>query len=309
MGGAERALWQTLLQRYHYLSFTTRVGKSLNYLAFDRQARPVAVLLFGAAAWKVAGRDQFIGWTVEQRRRNLHRIANNMRYREPVDWSGDYRVFSRSPWTADLPASICSPSCAKKRATAPIATPRWGLRPISIASFSAPPEIARWHVGAAANAQRQMAKPQSEGGASPLRRVASAGTTLPRRAPNRRSAPSKNRRAKSGSDTPAALWQSYSMMNTPRVDVYYARVCGLCTNALEFFRSRGVTFTAYAVEWDEKKQAFADSENTRAMYRRCGKTVDFVPQMFIGDTHVAGWRKLEPMIASGEIDSLIPRPG
>jgi len=81
--GAERALWQTLLQRYHYLSFTTRVGKSLNYLAFDRQQRPVAVLLFGAAAWKVAGRDRFIGWSVEQRRRNLHRIANNMRFLIP----------------------------------------------------------------------------------------------------------------------------------------------------------------------------------------------------------------------------------
>ena len=34
----------------------------------------------------------------------------------------------------------------------------------------------------------------------------------------------------------------------PTVDVYYARICGLCTKALDFFRSRGVTFTAYAVE-------------------------------------------------------------
>ncbi len=80
---ADRDLWQTLLRRYHYLGFTTRVGKSLSYLAFDRQERPVAVLLFGAAAWKVAGRDRFIGWTVEQRRRNLHRIANNMRFLIP----------------------------------------------------------------------------------------------------------------------------------------------------------------------------------------------------------------------------------
>ena len=78
--GAERALWQTLLQRYHYLSFTTRVGKSLNYLAFDRQQRPVAALLFGAAAWKVDGRDRFIGWSVEQRRRKLQCVANNMRF-------------------------------------------------------------------------------------------------------------------------------------------------------------------------------------------------------------------------------------
>jgi hypothetical protein len=81
--GHERAVWQTLLHGYHYLGFTTRVGKSLNYLAFDRQERPVAALLFGAAAWKVASRDRFIGWTVEQRHRNLHRVANNMRFLIP----------------------------------------------------------------------------------------------------------------------------------------------------------------------------------------------------------------------------------
>ena len=93
-----------------------------------------------------------------------------------------------------------------------------------------------------------------------------------------------------------------------QVDVYYARVCGLCTKAIEFFRSRGVTFTAYAVEWDNEKERFVDSENTRTMHRRCGEEVDFVPQMFIGDTHIKGWRSLEPMIESGAIDKLIPRP-
>ena len=92
------------------------------------------------------------------------------------------------------------------------------------------------------------------------------------------------------------------------VDVYYARVCGLCTNALEFFRSRGVTFTAHAVEWDGENEKFVDSDNTREMYRRCGEEVDFVPQIFIGDLHVKGWRKLEPMIESGEIDTRIPKP-
>ena len=91
-----------------------------------------------------------------------------------------------------------------------------------------------------------------------------------------------------------------------KIDIYYAHVCGLCTKALEFFRSRNVDFTAYAVQWDAKADAFVDSENTRTMYQRCGKTVDFVPQMFIGDTHISGWKKLEPMIESGEIDQLIP---
>ena len=92
------------------------------------------------------------------------------------------------------------------------------------------------------------------------------------------------------------------------VEIYYARVCGLCAKALDFFRGRGVTFTAYAVEWDGEKEEFIDSDNTREMYKRCGEKVDFVPQMFIGDEHIKGWRKLEPMIQSGEIDSLIPKP-
>ena len=92
------------------------------------------------------------------------------------------------------------------------------------------------------------------------------------------------------------------------VDIYYARVCGLCTQAIDFFRGRGITFTAYAVEWDGAKEAFIDSGNTRDMYKRCGEKVDFVPQMFIGDRHIKGWRKLEPMIQSGEIDRLVPEP-
>lgn len=81
--GPARELWQTLLHAYHYLSFTTRVGKSLCYLARDRQERPVAALLLGAAAWKVDSRDRFIGWSPVQRCRNLHRVANNMRFLIP----------------------------------------------------------------------------------------------------------------------------------------------------------------------------------------------------------------------------------
>lgn len=92
----------------------------------------------------------------------------------------------------------------------------------------------------------------------------------------------------------------------PKVDIYYARVCGLCTEAIEFLRSRGVTFTAYAVEWDGPRDEFVDSPNTREMYRRCGGKVDIVPQIFIGDRHFAGWRKLKPLVESGEIDQLIP---
>jgi hypothetical protein len=64
-------MWQTLLSLYHYLGFTTKVGRSISYLAVDRHGRPVGCLLFGACAWKTAARDRFIGWDISQRRANM----------------------------------------------------------------------------------------------------------------------------------------------------------------------------------------------------------------------------------------------
>jgi hypothetical protein len=37
-------------------------------------------MVFGAAAWKVAVRDRFIGWSVEQRQQHLGAIANQQRF-------------------------------------------------------------------------------------------------------------------------------------------------------------------------------------------------------------------------------------
>ncbi len=41
--------------------------------------QPVALLGFGAAAWMSAPRDRYIGWSHEQRKRQLHLIVNNAR--------------------------------------------------------------------------------------------------------------------------------------------------------------------------------------------------------------------------------------
>jgi hypothetical protein len=81
--GPAAAMWKTLLSLYHYLGFTTKVGRSISYLALDCYGRPLGCLLFGAAAWKTAARDRFIGWDSSQRRDNLHKIANNMRFLIP----------------------------------------------------------------------------------------------------------------------------------------------------------------------------------------------------------------------------------
>jgi hypothetical protein len=37
-------------------------------------------LLFGAAAWKIAPRDAFIGWEAQTQQRRLHLLTNNMRF-------------------------------------------------------------------------------------------------------------------------------------------------------------------------------------------------------------------------------------
>jgi hypothetical protein len=69
-----------LLAQYHYRGFNGAVGENLQYLAKDVRGRDLAVMVFGAAAWKVAVRDEFIGWSVQQRQRHLGSVANQQRF-------------------------------------------------------------------------------------------------------------------------------------------------------------------------------------------------------------------------------------
>jgi hypothetical protein len=56
------------------------VGEKVGYLAIDAQEREVACFLFGAAAWRCAARDRYLGWGEAQRRAELERVANNSRF-------------------------------------------------------------------------------------------------------------------------------------------------------------------------------------------------------------------------------------
>jgi hypothetical protein len=76
----EIALFHFLLRRYHYLGHRNGVGENLKYLARDGTGRPLACLLFGAAAWKVRARDAWIGWTAQQRQQSLFLLANQARF-------------------------------------------------------------------------------------------------------------------------------------------------------------------------------------------------------------------------------------
>jgi hypothetical protein len=67
------------LERYHYLGYQPLPGAQLRYFV-RAEGHIVALLGFGAAAWKTRPRDLFIGWTAEQREARLHLVANNARF-------------------------------------------------------------------------------------------------------------------------------------------------------------------------------------------------------------------------------------
>ena len=67
-GSLQETLYNGLIQKYHYLRYRQIVGPSLKYIAFIKDC-PVACLGWGVAAWKVACRDQFIGWSSVARRK------------------------------------------------------------------------------------------------------------------------------------------------------------------------------------------------------------------------------------------------
>jgi hypothetical protein len=79
-GAAQRPLFEALLRQHHYLGYRSWVGQNMQYLVSDGQARPLACVLFGAAAWRCAARDHYLGWESSVRAQNLHFIANNTRF-------------------------------------------------------------------------------------------------------------------------------------------------------------------------------------------------------------------------------------
>ncbi|GFP26109.1 Druantia anti-phage system protein DruA, partial [Candidatus Hakubella thermalkaliphila] len=72
-------LYRGLMARYHYLGYSQPVGEHLKYVAFA-QGRPVACLAWCSAPWHIGCRDRFIGWSPQQRKKNLCLIVNNTRF-------------------------------------------------------------------------------------------------------------------------------------------------------------------------------------------------------------------------------------
>ena len=108
----ERHLFQQYLQRYHYLGYRVPFGAQLRYFARCPHGL-LACLLLTSAAWRMAPRDQWIGWDDRTRAARLPLVVNNSRFlilpwvripslashllallarQLPVDWQAHYQV-------------------------------------------------------------------------------------------------------------------------------------------------------------------------------------------------------------------------
>jgi len=78
-GTEEEFIWDDLVYHYHYLGHNKMTGRRTKYLVIS-QERPLAALGFHSASLRLETRDQYIGWSANQRKQYLNRIVNNNRF-------------------------------------------------------------------------------------------------------------------------------------------------------------------------------------------------------------------------------------
>lgn len=113
-------LWNEFIHRYHYLGHQPLPGAQLRYFV-TINPQMVAAPGFGAAAWQTAPRDQFIGWSHEQRQKNLPLIVNNAR-------------FLIMPWVKSKNLASTILSVIARRLPSQWEE-RYGIRPVLLESF------------------------------------------------------------------------------------------------------------------------------------------------------------------------------
>jgi hypothetical protein len=76
---SQEALFNSLLQSYHYLGYSQPVGEQLKFLVYAGD-RPVALFAWSSAARHLGPRDRYLGWSPQVRRQNIRWIAYNTRF-------------------------------------------------------------------------------------------------------------------------------------------------------------------------------------------------------------------------------------
>lgn len=75
-------LWNEYVHRYHALGYKRPFGAHQRYFIISgaKPDQPLGCLLFSAAAWALAVRDEWIGWNRADRSRRLNLVLNNTRF-------------------------------------------------------------------------------------------------------------------------------------------------------------------------------------------------------------------------------------
>jgi hypothetical protein len=96
----EKARWDQLITERHYLKNAHLVGRQLRYVA-EVDGQWVALLGWNVAAYHLKGREEWLGWSIEQRLKRRKFVAQNSRYLLLVDRG-------RYPNLASRVLSLCS---------------------------------------------------------------------------------------------------------------------------------------------------------------------------------------------------------
>jgi hypothetical protein len=77
----QRKRWYDYIERYHYLGYKKPFGAQLRYFIKSvPRGEILGCFQFSSPAWRMSPRDQWIGWTDNQRKDNLQKIINNSRF-------------------------------------------------------------------------------------------------------------------------------------------------------------------------------------------------------------------------------------
>ena len=72
--------WRKYMNTYHGLGDPHIFGSQMRYTIKTEDGRDVGCMLFSAASWALAHRDEWIGWRLPDREARLHLVVNNSRF-------------------------------------------------------------------------------------------------------------------------------------------------------------------------------------------------------------------------------------
>lgn len=75
-------LWNSVIERYHLLGYKRPFGAHQRYFIWSgtEPRERLGCMLFSASAWALSERDNWIGWSKEDRSQRLHLVVNNTRF-------------------------------------------------------------------------------------------------------------------------------------------------------------------------------------------------------------------------------------